>query len=918
MRRKNNLKKKVVYLVVCFSLFFQQMGFAQMAGELNIAGHLSSMHASMAIDKFRPLHLRYFSYDLNSDNFKFLFDKGDFEKGLLPKGTVPEEKFREESQELLKYFLIGITLPDSKFWVNLRPDSESQIIEPELEQTDLGKVLLEADLQLKKDTAKYTSPETPEGRQYWNKLYKKAEELFGYENVTIPTLTRPWIVPGEIIVRETQDSSFIYKSTLKVMLEQDYLKSTENRVQSTEYNFKDERAKALNEYSTQLIRELIIPKLTKEVNTSKKYAALRQVFYSLILSRWFKARFAPLRRVQRIEYREQRNSYIDLIDTKDLTNLTSKTPWSKSEYFNQYKKSFNDGEYNIKEPVYTPTGQVIRSYFSGGIQVSSPATTFGGFGVEGIGDENLFRARNMISRTLQGTSLQAPEVTAGSPIIDTAKAISYLGGLITALHIKEKFNLDSIEYSKKKPGYGEVLKIDFGPAIEKVQAKKEEASKNGISFSNLEEFCKWVNAGQPNKIVKETVRELKIKEETKEAVINIDSMLKEINRLAQSSKSNQELLNKIFRIIYPKYLLNFNEVRGYLNFARERLSGPPLNLQENWLPYAKRVYEAFSRLMQEEQKQQGAAGRPSEARESRGNAAESDMPEGSPKKGTAGSPIIESELVEELKEYGFSSSFTYNLLKRLSRKDGWRKDGVPHIIQKFFTIGKVWFRSLSASEKGRYSQTPSYEINLYGRERIGSHEVLKITLDTTTVRSRKPIGILGKTEFEGEPVINVDAQSIYLGDLNYNNDAGKAIMDVLKEIEAGAAGPPMQDASSAMQAQDVVGGIDFRVMNIITQPLVASSSLSLKLPQGANLAAIDLDDEFHQIQGMLAAGIIPSGERIKEIMASSALKGEWEKRIPEIISCLVEVCRLEEDNVAETPLAIKEAMIIADSAIRPI
>ena len=30
--------------------------------------------------------------------------------------------------------------------------------------------------------------------------------------------------------------------------------------------------KDLNEYSSQLIRELIIPRLTKEVNTSKSYA----------------------------------------------------------------------------------------------------------------------------------------------------------------------------------------------------------------------------------------------------------------------------------------------------------------------------------------------------------------------------------------------------------------------------------------------------------------------------------------------------------------------------------------------------------------------------------------------------------------------------------------------------------------------
>ncbi|MBI4707624.1 MAG: HEAT repeat domain-containing protein, partial [Candidatus Omnitrophica bacterium] len=64
----------------------------------------------------------------------------------------------------------------------------------------------------------------------------------------------------------------------------------------------------------------------------------------------------------------------DLIDSKNLSNLTSKTPWNKATYFNQYQQSFTKGEYNTKETVYTPTGQVIRSYMSGGIGFGDPGT----------------------------------------------------------------------------------------------------------------------------------------------------------------------------------------------------------------------------------------------------------------------------------------------------------------------------------------------------------------------------------------------------------------------------------------------------------------------------------------------------------------------------------------------------------------
>ena len=150
------------------------------------------------------------------------------------------------------------------------------------------------------------------------------------------------------------------------MLEEDYLTSRGgSRTAPTyqQYAFSDPRLKELNQYSTQLIRETIIPKLTKEINRSKRYAALRQVFYSLVLSRWFKERYKGETRNQSTETRE--NSYIKLIDSGNLTNLSSQEAWDKTTYFKAYQKSFKEGEYSLSESVYTPTGQVIRRYVSG-------------------------------------------------------------------------------------------------------------------------------------------------------------------------------------------------------------------------------------------------------------------------------------------------------------------------------------------------------------------------------------------------------------------------------------------------------------------------------------------------------------------------------------------------------------------------
>jgi len=76
-------------------------------------------------------------------------------------------------------------------------------------------------------------------------------------------VTRPWIVPAEIIMRKGPFSAYIYKATLKVMLEEDYLGKGKAI-------FDDSRLTALNEYSSELLRSLVIPKLTREVNSSKK------------------------------------------------------------------------------------------------------------------------------------------------------------------------------------------------------------------------------------------------------------------------------------------------------------------------------------------------------------------------------------------------------------------------------------------------------------------------------------------------------------------------------------------------------------------------------------------------------------------------------------------------------------------------
>jgi hypothetical protein len=338
--------RRAIAITLCLALLLEQSAFAQVAGQLNLSRFFSPQFSQPSDVNFRPIHLRSVIGNNQQQDLRFLADKGDFATLRINKNITADY------EKIVKYFYIGLALPNESFWVNLRPDSPKNLIDPALAFTDAGKILLEADLQLKKDTASYTNPTGVLGKDYWQKLYAKAEELFGNAPQTIPTLVRPWIVPGDIIIVERGDSAYVYKATLKVMLEQDYLKG------NAMYKFSDPRQKALNEYSAEIVRKNIIPALTKEINSGKKYAALRQLYYSLILAQWFKQK-----------HYGTNSAYGRLINNRDLTGLCSLEPWSKSEYFKAYKESFQKGEYNIRADAYSLGNMVVRTYFSGGISL---------------------------------------------------------------------------------------------------------------------------------------------------------------------------------------------------------------------------------------------------------------------------------------------------------------------------------------------------------------------------------------------------------------------------------------------------------------------------------------------------------------------------------------------------------------------
>jgi hypothetical protein len=65
---------------------------------------------------------------------------------------------------------------------------------------------------------------------------------------------------------------------------------------------------------------------------------------------------------------------------------------------------------------------------------------------------------------------------------------------------------------------------------------------------------------------------------------------------------------------------------------------------------------------------------------------------------------------------------------------------------------------------------------------------------------------------------------------------------------------------------------------------------------------------------MVERGISPSGQRIKEFIAACWQRHELDQRLQDVMACLVDVCRLEEDNLSETSAQLRECLVIVDSA----
>ncbi|MEI7999219.1 MAG: UTP--glucose-1-phosphate uridylyltransferase, partial [Candidatus Omnitrophota bacterium] len=280
----------------------------------------------------------------NPFRFDFILDQGDQKVG------TSTTFIKEESTKLIKYFLASLTVPEANLWVNLSPYEKDRIIPEELGQTELGRDMLAQDYILKQLTASLIYPEKQLGKEFWSKVYAKAKNEYGATEMPVNTFNKVWIIADKADVYVHDNTAFVVGSHLKVMLEEDYLALSKHEGIGSV-------SKATGIMGSQIIREIVLPGLEKEVNGGKNFANLRQIFHSMILATWYKKNLkeALLNQVY------SNKAKLSGVDVNDKT--------IKEQIYQEYLKAYKKGVFNYikEEPDLISNQKTPRKYFSGGI-----------------------------------------------------------------------------------------------------------------------------------------------------------------------------------------------------------------------------------------------------------------------------------------------------------------------------------------------------------------------------------------------------------------------------------------------------------------------------------------------------------------------------------------------------------------------
>jgi len=124
--------------------------------------------------------------------------------------------------------------------------------------------------------------------------------------------------------------------------------------------------------------------------------------------------------------------------------------------------------------------------------------------------------------------------------------------------------------------------------------------------------------------------------------------------------------------------------------------------------------------------------------------------------------------------------------------------------------------------------------------------------------------------------------------------------------------PANRKTKPANSPVKATGGIDFRAMNMIIQPMGSFANLQFNLPKVANIQGFNVDEELAQFNRMVEGGLMPSDDRLSEIIAVCIQRKELAKYRPQLLKSLARLCDLQESEVVESGPGLREALVLVD------
>ena len=353
---RNNFWKKL-YFILSLIFVFQ----LNIAPTLSLAGNVSGLPVPgtrLSIsEKYTPALMIGVKADpTNPLQFNFIINKGD--------ASLDGPALENESLRLIKYFLTSLTIPEDQTWVNLSPYENDRVITEALGVTEMGKDMLAQDYMLKQLAASLTYPEDKIGEDFWKKVYEKAYQVYGTTNIPLNTFNKVWIVPDNAYIEEKDGTAYVVYSHLRVMTEQDYLtmqKNSNNQKFGTQ-QIAPQKVAEVNEVTSAVVKNVIIPAIEKEINEGKNFAQVRQIYNSMILATWYKQRLKDSL-LSKVYVNKAKVAGVDIDDKK-----------MKEKIYQQYLEAFGKGVYSLIKEDYDLNShrKIPRKYFSGGMVAPRP------------------------------------------------------------------------------------------------------------------------------------------------------------------------------------------------------------------------------------------------------------------------------------------------------------------------------------------------------------------------------------------------------------------------------------------------------------------------------------------------------------------------------------------------------------------